>query len=176
MLRVLLTLFFSTLPLMAEASAADRVEEYELKAAYLFNFAKFTEWPNNARSGPLQVCIVGRAPFGETLDKMQNKTLGGRALLVRRNPTESELGQCHILFVCASENERATTLLHALRNRPVLTVGESEASLQDGMAINLSLEGERLTFEINLEALRRAQINLSSKVLRLARRVYTEQP
>jgi hypothetical protein len=154
------------------SSAGEAVEEYQSKAAFLFNFAKFVEWPAGAFKNPdepIQICLLGQNPFGSLLqDTVRDKVVANRTFVVREIPNSSQAGQCHILFVASSEQRRMRAQLEELKDRSILTVGESDGFLSSGGMINLKLEGGRLRLEINVAAADRAKLQVSSKLLHLA--------
>lgn len=147
------------------------VEEYEVKAAFIYNFAKFATWPPGAFAGPqaaLVLCVTGGNPFGPALAALAGKPVGGRSLAVREVDA-GEAGTCHLLFVARPAAERWETIAPAVRGRPVLTIGDSDGFARQGGAINLFLADGRVRFSVNLKALERSGVTLSSQVLRLAR-------
>ena len=156
----------------APASAADlTVEEYQLKAAFLFNFAKFVEWPTEvlAAAEPISICVVGNDAFAALL----NKTVAGKKValhdfVVRSTPTPSRDSRCHIAFISNTEHGHQLALLHVLGTPYVLTVGESDDFLADGGVINLTLKESRMRIFVNTEAVARLKIRISSKLLTLA--------
>lgn len=150
-----------------------RPSEYQLKAAFLFNFAKFVDWPPTAfatNSSPLVIGVLGEAnPFGEDLAKtVRNKTINHRPLQVKEIQAVTEATNCHILFICTSEKKRWPEIFAGLRQTPALTVGETDRFLQSGGMINFVLERNRIRFEINDEAAKKAGLKISSKLLGLA--------
>ncbi|HKH49985.1 MAG TPA: YfiR family protein [Thermoanaerobaculia bacterium] len=153
--------------------------EYQVKAAFLFNFTKFVEWPSDVFTSPgdpVTVCVMGDDSFGESLDAVvQGETVNGRRLKVHRTRSPAELRACHMLFVPRSER-RQSELLSSLRGAGILTVGDGDGFLSDGGIIRFVLDQNRVRFEINHAAAEANRLKLSSKLLRLARRVYTEQP
>lgn len=163
----LLVLLLS-LPGLASAQAP----EYDLKAAFLFNFVKFVEWPPSAFSGdraPVTLCVYGEDPFGPTLDGViQGERVGERSLLVRRPDSLDDLGACHVLFISRSESERLGEVLARVAGKPVLTVADTDGFLQAGGIINFVLEGSKVRFLINQKAAERNGLRISSRLLRLA--------
>ena len=156
----------------ADGGADQPPTEYQVKAAFLYNFARFVEWPPRAfadSAAPLGVCVLGDDPFGEALDRaVLGKTLSDRALMVRRGKKLQELGGCEILFISASERGRLPEILDELRTAPVLTVGESENFAARGGGVQFTLEDNHVHFIINVDATERAGLKLSSKLLSLA--------
>ena len=147
--------------------------EYELKAAFLYNFVKFVEWPPEAFAGarsPLTICVYGEDPFGTSLDGVvRGESLGERNLLVQRPETLDELRGCHVLFVSRSERQRMPEVLARVEGAPVLTVGDTDGFLRAGGMINFVLEENKVRFLINQAAAERGGLRISSKLLRLAK-------
>ena len=148
------------------------LSEYQVKAAFLYNFAKFVEWPADAFKdprAPVMLGIVGEDPFGETLDAMvSGKTVNGRGVVVRRFQHGEDLRGCHILFISSSERKRRARILESVKGSAVLTVGEMDQFVQSGGAIGLLLEENKVRFEINVGAAARARLKISAKLLALA--------
>ncbi len=140
--------------------------EYRVKAAFLFNFAKFVEWPPETAGGPLAICVAGRNVFGESLsDIVRGETINGRPIEVRVI-LEPEPG-CHVIFV--PRGAAVTAYLRAARELPSLTVGESPDFIGLGGIVNFTLEGTNVRFEIDSAAAERVGLRISSRLLRLAR-------
>lgn len=152
---------------------AQAAGEYELKAAFLYNFTKFVEWPPAAFSdGSFRVCVLGDDPFGKSLKDLTGQEAAGRRLQVLAfQDAIARPEDCHILFVSRSERGRLPAILSEVRKSPVLTVADTDGFLSDGGIINFLLEGTKIRFEINQEAADRAGIKISSKLLRLAKNV-----
>jgi hypothetical protein len=160
-------------PVPAAESSRAAVGEYQVKAAFLYHFAKFVEWPHSSTSGDsIAVCVIGEDPFGPVLDfTFEDKSLNGRRFEVRRLAGSPELQACPILFVSRSENNKTGQILQALRQAPVLTVGESQQFQEAGGMIHLVLDESKVRFDINLAAAKDAGLRISAQLLRLARRV-----
>jgi YfiR/HmsC-like len=153
--------------------------EYELKAAFLFHFAQFVEWPEAAfkdAGSPLTYCTIGDDPFRGSLDEALNgKTLGARSFKVMHLKQPQEVHGCQVLFVGGTEKKFLAGIIAKLQGDSVLTVGESEHFAQDGGTIGFCLEGNKIRFEINLEAAEKAKLKISSKLLALAKTVIGSQ-
>jgi hypothetical protein len=151
---------------------AQPVTEYQVKAAYLFNFGQFVEWPAQSATAPdtpFVIGVVGKDPFGQILDDVvQGESLGGRLLVVRRFRNAREISDCQILFIARSEQDRLDETLQALRGRHVLTVTDIEGAEQRGAMIVLFNENNRVRMRINLAAARASNLVISSKLLRPA--------
>jgi hypothetical protein len=151
--------------------------EYEVKAAFLYNFAKFVEWPAQtfaSASAPFVFCIVGSNPFDGALERViSDRTAHGRKIVVRE-VAEPTSGACHLVFISSSEDERVARLVHtaqAVQGAPVLTVGESAAFAESKGMIRLVVEEGGVRFDIDAAAAERAGLKFSSQLLKLARRV-----
>jgi hypothetical protein len=148
--------------------------EYEVKAAFLFNFTKFVEWPPSAFTDEhslLKICVLGENPFGKTLRSLTDDEVGGRRLSLVHPESLNNLESCHVLYVSRSERERLGPVLAALRNAPVLTVGDTPGFIDQGGMINFILEGSKVRFDVNQEAAERAGLKISSRLLALAKHV-----
>ncbi|WP_300451441.1 YfiR family protein [Accumulibacter sp.] len=151
-------------------------EENTLKAAFVYNFAKYTDWPDElwSRSPTLRVCTVGeRGGFAQAVAALANKpAVRGKEVEVRQLARPEEASGCHFLVVAG--RARMAEWTRAVRLAPVLTVGDAEGFATSGGIIGLYAEGDRLRFEINQEAAQRAGLKLSSQLLKLARLVKDE--
>jgi hypothetical protein len=152
------------------ARAADDLPEYRLKAAFLYNFALFTEWPADV-GGTLRLCVFGADPFGSELDGLQGKAVGARSLAVQHKTAVDALKACQIVFIAPAATGQLPRVLEALEGQTVLTVADSAGAARQGVALNMSVSQNKVSFEANLRAARAAKINLSSKLLRLATEV-----
>jgi hypothetical protein len=159
----------------AAPASAQVAAEYDVKAAFLYNFAKFVEWPPDAfdaPGSPMTLCIVGKDPFGDVLDTLvRGETLQGRPLIVHRTRDLPEVRNCHVVFLSRAETARQEEVLATVRGAGILTVGEGDSFLSDGGIIRFVIEANRVRFEVNLEAAERNGLKVSSKLLRLARSV-----
>ena len=146
--------------------------EYTVKAAFLYNFAKFVEWPADAFAGPaspIVLFVYGADPFGDALKSLKGKTANGRPVVVRYAANLGELERCHLLFVSASSMALLPKILQATKGWNVLTVGDVDGFARDGGTINLVNEEQRVVMEINMEAAQRSRLKISSKLLALAK-------
>lgn len=164
---------FALAMLAAMASAAaGPVKEYELKAALLYNFASFTTWPASVPAG-MTVCVLGSDPFGPALDALAEKTLRNATVEVRRIKQARDAQGCHVVYLSEAGAGNLAMVLEGLRGMPVLTVADGEDVAQRGVMIGLRLEGSRLVFDVNSATMQAAGLVVSSKLLRLARTVYS---
>jgi hypothetical protein len=156
----------------AQSADADVISrEYLIKAALLYNFAKFTEWPTAAFSddtAPLRICVIGDDPFGPALDSLRGKTVRNRALAVTRIADVNITPHCHVLFVSASEEARLETILDFVGELPILSVADFGRFAKYGGIITLKEVDNRSRIEVNTGAAKLAGVKLSSKLLRLA--------
>lgn len=154
----------------------DSPSEYQVKAAFLFNFAKFVEWPADAfasSQAPFVICVLGEDPFGPMLDAtLAGKTMGTHPVLLRRIKEHSDARRCHIVFVSSSESRNFAAVVDSVRGFAVLLVGDTDGFAAAGGSIEFTLEGNHVRFLINPDAAQRAGLMLSSKLLMLARIVH----
>src|ERR1035441_7871989 len=149
-----------------------QINEYQVKALFLYNFARYVEWPTEtfkATNDPIVICILGQNPFGGALEQaVAGKVVEGRAFAVRQL-SDIQLGSnCHILFVNSSEKRRFRSMAGRLKGSAVLSVGETPGFTADGGVINFKLEDGKVRFEIDVEAAGREHLRISSKLLSLA--------
>ena len=148
--------------------------EYSVKAAYLYNFAKFVEWPGQAGNPgtPLMIVVFGENAFGAVLKQtVQGETVDGRAISVRSVSRIEDLRPCHILFFGSSNKNGLAEVLRATQGAGILTVGDADEFVQLGGVIGFVPEGNKIRFEINLGAARRNRLTISAKLLRVAKGV-----
>lgn len=159
----------------ANAQALDSSDssEYLIKAGFIYNFAQLVEWPPSAfpqSDSPIVIGILGSDPFGTTIDRIvENKKIHGRGLVIKRVKWGTDLKDCDILFVSSSETARIDELIHAVKGMPILTIGETPSFARRGGVINLIVEDNKVRFEVNVDAARQAGLNISSRLLALAR-------
>jgi hypothetical protein len=154
------------------AMSAPPAAEYQVKAAYLFNFGQFVEWPQQAYdspSAPFVIGIVGEDPFGQTLDEVvAGESLGGHPLVVRRFRHPEDISACNILFIGRSETARLEQTLKLLQGRSVLTVTDITGAERRGAIIVLVNDNNRIRMRINVAAAKASNLVISSKLLRPA--------
>lgn len=143
--------------------------EAALKAAFLYNFALYTEWP--ALGPAFEICIVGKDALGDALDALGTKAVAGRPIHIRRLAGTEVPDECNLLFIAAAESDQLGKLLAPLASRPLLTVAEDGDDAAGKPMLRLTLEHGRLSFDANLTAARAAGLSFSAKLLRLARSV-----
>ncbi len=169
------TAFITILAVAAEPAAAqsETLGEYQVKAAFLYNFAKFVEWPASAfpnETAPFVIGVLGEDPFSKDLDLItKGKIVQGRSIIVRRFHDTSDLAVCQILFISSSERPHLKDIFKALERANVLTVGEMDRFIQWGGTVNFFLLESKIRFEINTAAVDRSGLKISSKLLSLAR-------
>jgi hypothetical protein len=159
----------ATVSFFGPAQAAT-ASEYQVKAAFLFNFAKFVAWPPHAfqdANTPLIIGVLGRDPFGSYLDDtVRGERINSRPLVVRRYHNAAEIDNCHVLFISRSESDRLDQIVAALKQRTVLIVTDADGG-KGGVMIRFVTEGNRIRFKIDAEAAKAANLTISSKLLRL---------
>ena len=155
------------------ASGEDAVsKEYRLKAAFLYNFSKFVEWPARSFPGsdsPLVIGVFRGNPFGGELEKaVGGRRINGRPIVVKLVPSAAAAHQTHLLFVGAAHDSKLAELREALRGSAVLTVGESEAFSKQGGIITFKLQSDSLRFTINNAPAQQAGLKISAQLQKLA--------
>jgi hypothetical protein len=161
------------------ASAADRSLEYAVKAAFLYKFASFVDWPPGSfesPSSPFNLCVVGADPFGGRIrSSITGQTVGSHPIVLIRLAKEEPRSNCHAMFVSGSDRKSASEALNSVRETPTLTVTDSALGPTAGI-IHFVLADDRVSFDIDNAAAARAHLVISSKLLALARRVNAARP
>lgn len=157
----------------APLTAVPGSREYDVKAALLFNFTHFVEWPPRAFARPetpFVIGILGPDPFGSVLDTMvSNETCAGRPIVVARFGNVASVRDCHLLFIGATERGNLARIMAALRGRPILTVGDFDGFTAAGGMIRLQKNAaDKIQLRINLNAIKAVDLAVSAKLLRVA--------
>jgi YfiR/HmsC-like len=157
---------------LGRGAGGPAIDEYAMKAAFIYNFAKFVAWPPQAfrtSTDPITICVLGQNPFGSGLDDVvSGKAIEGRAFVVRRLSGEQSPAGCQILFVSSSERKRLHAIFDEIKTRGVLTVGETDTFASEGGMINFQVQAGRVRFQVNVDAAEQANLHISSKLLSLA--------
>ena len=166
---VIATVFFTAALLPAQQP---KPNEYQVKAAYLYNFGRFVKWPAGIaadKGDSFAVCVLGHDPFGSTLDAtLAGEALDGKPVVIRRIARPQDAADCRILFVSSTEEHHLKEILAAIDQASVLTVSDIPGFSRRGGIIQFIAEGERVRFEINLESAENARLVLSSELLKVA--------
>ncbi len=167
MVMLLFGITFQVIP----SVKADVMSENDVKAAYIFNFAKFVEWPEKAfasKSAPIVLCVLGDDSLGDALQNLEAKKIKGRSLSVVRTRSKEQIRSCHILYISESVKKEISDILSKTGGRPCLTVSSvNEFAAQGGM-IGFVRKGNKVRFEVNPDAIRRGELMVSSRLLNLA--------
>jgi len=145
--------------------------EYELKAAFIYQIARFVEWPSPPgalTSAPLRLCVLGGNPFGQTLETIRGKPVNERRMEVSLLDMNADTRECNLLFIAAPAERHLERIAALSRGSGMLTIGDTEGFAQRGAIVNFFLENGKIRFEINLETSRRAGLKISSQLLKLA--------
>ena len=146
--------------------------EYEVKGAYLYNFAKFVQWPRAASQSEntIVIGILGKDPFGPLLEQiLDGKTANEKTFVIKRAARVDDLADCHMVFISAANEKFLKEALKALQRASILTIGDSSDFTRLGGMISLQLEQNKIHFVVNLDAVERSGITISSRALQLAR-------
>jgi len=160
----------------AQTGDASDSSEYLIKAGFIYNFAKFVEWPPTSfpqSDAPIVIGILGTDPFGSVLDRIvADKKIGSRGFVVRRykwSKDLKDLRECQILFVSSSEKAHTDEILEFVKWLPILTIGETPGFAERGGVIRFTVEDNRVRFEVSVDAAHNANLNISSRLLTLAK-------
>jgi len=159
--------------LRAMPSPAQDVTEHALKGGYIYNFAKFTEWPADALPADATVvmCVLGDAAVGDALARtVKGREIAGRGMKVLQVVETGPLRTCHTLYVSGLSSEQAQKLVAGLHDAPVLTIGDIDGFTEIGGMARFFLDRNKIRFSVNLEPVKRARLHISSLLLVLAKR------
>ena len=154
------------------ALATEPNGEYLLKSAFLYNFAKFVEWPDSTFSSgstPLTICVLGNDPFGSSLDAIEGKTIKGRALVVKRLRSVGGAKDCQMLYVSPNELTQTAEIVRTLQKAPIMTVCDVESCAEEGVMLNMRMVENRVQLDMNLDAVQRTPLKVSSQLIKLTR-------
>lgn len=168
----LLLIFFIPPFLLGEDAGSDISSEYYIKAAYIYNFAKFMTWPEDKFEDPgtpFRFCILGESPFGDATKTIEGKKVGKRKFIISHHKDVSQVKSCQILYICSSEKKKVRAILKKLEGAPCLTVSDIEGFARNGGMVNFIYEKKKIYFEINVENISASNLKVSSRLLRIAR-------
>ncbi len=147
--------------------------EYEVKSAFIYNIINFIEWPIEHRlNGAINLCVVGKNHFGTALDSFEYNTIGDQVFALKYVQSFQDIGDYNVVFICPSEKKRLKQILQTLDGTNILTIGDTKGFAQQGVIINFYIKEEKVRFEINVDAAKRANLKISAKLLRLAKIVH----
>jgi hypothetical protein len=153
--------------------------EYVVKAGFLFNFAKYVEWPPEAFESPrapIRIGIAGADPFGPVLERaLKDKSVNGRTFTIERYKEPADLKACHILFISGSDPVRSALFLNAAKEPGTLTVGEEKEFARNGGVVSIMIEDGKPKLEVNVEAARERKLTINAKLLKVAALVKGER-
>lgn len=192
---ILFVLFVTqqVMPVFAQGGDnSNQKREYKIKAAFLYNFIQFVDWPEEKKPNqddPIILGIIGEDPFGDSFEPIESKQIkGGKSLIKRFEGIEKlkkshdkgqskidSLRKCHLLFICSSEEDHLKEIINLVSGYGVLTVGESSNMLKSGGVINFLVEENKVRFEINLKTAKQEKLKIRSQLLRLATEVIDEK-
>lgn len=173
-ITLIVTFAFILTPFHVRAEETD-FNEYDVKAGFMYNFPKFIEWPGDTFSDVdkvITLCVVGIDPFRKALGAIDNKIVQNKRLEIKYMGRSKDLKMCSMLFISGSEKDNLSQILETVKGAPTLTIGDTKGFAQQGIMINFVMEKNKVGFEINTESARRANITISSKLLKLAKTIY----
>lgn len=168
---LLAVLLIISQPFTSPLAHADEMLEYQVKAAFIYNFIAFTQWPESTEPA-INLCLYGEDYFGQEIDKLQNKSVGTRSIKVVRIRNSDQLPKCQVIFFSKSVNNTMADIISNLESNPILMLADSPNAISQGVTINMSLVNEKIVFEINLASARKSGLDISSKLLQLATKVH----
>ncbi|MCW8933912.1 MAG: YfiR family protein [Gammaproteobacteria bacterium] len=169
--KLWLSLILILLITISTESHSDSVPEYKIKAAFIYNFARFTQWPDN--NTELKICIYGNDPFGHYIDQLNSKKAGSRTIKILRTNIIKNIRSCHVVFlnINSSENNKLVKIISGIKNTHILTMSDTRKAINSGVMVGFEIIDNKVTFEINYTAAKSAGLKISSKLLVIADKV-----
>lgn len=174
LIRSLIWLFCASFARTVPAATDDLAREYRIKAAYLYNLSKFITWPDEAtqdKSTPVMICVYGYNPFGQYLEKLQERTVKGRPIAIRYVNDRQPINGCQILFISQHNTAMPRQLAAPSASSPVLTVSDDEDFLSHGGLVALVTVNNNVQLDINLSRAKQAGFIISANLLEVARKI-----
>lgn len=194
---IILFIFLPASSLLAQSQDdSSQSREYKVKAAFLYNFLKFVDWPKERAvtdDESIVIGIIGKNPFGDAFESVKNKKVKGKDTIIKyfqgfneltkieeENSTEyenivKELRKCHLVFICSSEEDSLADIINLVKNHNILTIGETPGMLEVNGIINFLIEENKVRFEINLNTARESKLVIRSQLLRLAKNIIEDK-
>jgi len=179
-IMVMLTLLAGLFVSPATAQDSESIREQQIKAAFLYNFINFVDWPEEKmpdNNDPVFIGIIGNEDFAKAFEPIKDKTIRGKTITVKYFKDLNELKKCHVVLLCIcgpTSVDYSKQVLEILKNSPVLTVGEQADFLEQGGNINFLRVDDKIRFEINLDSVKQNNLKIRSKLVKLAKRVISE--
>jgi hypothetical protein len=186
---LVLALFMAAIAMETQTDS-EASREYQVKAAFLYNFIKFVDWPEEkmAANEPIIIGIIGKSHFGNAFEPVKDKPVRERKVVInyfeelgelkksdKADAQIEEIRKCHLLFICSSEKEKLSEIINLVKDYSVLTVADIQGFLESGGIVNFLVEENKVGFEINNAAAQHANLQIRSQLLRLAKRVIEEK-
>ena len=168
-MKQIITFFILIISVCSFTLKADALPEYTIKAAYLYNFALLTDWPENKKSGNFNLCLHGKDSFGSAIDALEGKMIGNQIIKIQTLKDAENVKKCHIVFLGEADHHKEKQILEEIAGSPVLIVTD-DAKKAD-YHILIVQDSEKLAFTINMKALKESNLSLSSRLLNLAKQV-----
>lgn len=172
LILIICLILFAALSSPQYASAESPApSEYQVKAAFLYNFLKFVEWPeehSTVSNAAITLCILGNDPFGDIMNGFKDKQVAGKKVVVRQLRSTSSLRDCQALFISESEKGDVESITESARGLHILTIGDTARFAQKGVIINMYMENNKVRFEINIDSAKQAGLRIDSRLLNLA--------
>ena len=177
---IILTLLFSVAAMPSQTSADSQpTPEYQVKAAFLYNFVKFVQWPEEKPADSndiITIAVIGNHKFGNAFESIKGKKVKDKKIIVKFFPgfdntdDKNTLKKCHLFFICSSEKQHLKDIIEIASQANILTVGDMNGLIGDGGVIQFVMQDKKVRFQINLSAARRAKLKIRSQLLRLAKK------
>ena len=170
-LKILLLLFLLFILHPIHSSLGDNISQHEVEAAFIYNFIKFVEWPQDSHlsNDGITICVFGEGKTGKAINVLQSSDYETKGVLLRKVNSVENIDNCHILYINPSKKQSFNEIINNLEGKHILTISHEDGFAKKGGIINFFIENERINFEINLKAANEAKLKISSRLLNLAK-------
>ena len=150
---------------------SDNVPEYKIKAGFIYNFARFTQWPD--KGGDLNICIYGKDPFGHHIDYLDSKKVSSKIISIQRTNIIDNLKKCHIVFlnIIPPDERQLRQVINTIKDSSILTMSDTENAIDYGVMVGLGIKNSKVTFDINYSALLYSDLKINPQLIKLAKKV-----
>jgi len=168
---LLLVMFFSVFSSSESHSHSDSVSEYKIKAGFIYNFARFTQWPDKDKE--LRICIYGKDPFGYHIDQLESKTVSSKTISILRTNIIDNIKNCHIVFlnIKTPDQRKFNKVLGTIKGSSILTMSDTKNAINYGVMVGFEIKNKKMSFDINYTSILASGLKIKPQLIKLAKKV-----
>jgi len=167
----ILVVFIILIPIMSKIAYARNISEYKIKAGFIYNFARFTQWPES--TSHINICLYGKDNFGSYLDDLNGKMINGKSIKTKRIRVLKSIESCNVVFLNITPPDKYNfkRVLNKIKNKNILTMSDTKNATDYGVMVGLVIENGRVGFNVNYTEINKTELKISSQLLKLAKKV-----